>query len=545
MLHHWGLLTNIRHHSYLQVKQIQPEKNDHSGDDHNNDRNTTQCHTSTNLTFIDSAPSGLTPLQHGLVFLIAAIILVSHRFDAMSNPQFWAEDGMKWYAEAYNLGIFPAFQITDAGYHQIISRLTGAIAQFLPLAIVPLVFNLVALTCQTLPINLWLSARFNRFIPHRRTRALLTLPYLALPNAWETHTNLTNAHWYLAMLALMVVWAQPSPRRSWQIFDLGVVSLCAVSGPFCVFMTPLLFISCWLRQHFWRWLLWGILALGAGLQGVSIVTQTSTRSAMELAASPVLLAKILSGQVFLGALIGQRGYGQFYTWYTHLTSPAVLGLIWAIVILGFWLSFRGWWYAAIEWKLFCCYAAIALFAALKSPQVSATEPQWLLLVLPGAGNRYWLYPMLAFLGCLCVLALRPLRHTVKISNSQINPQANPKISQLSAEKLQQFIFHKLLFGKFKLFALIPQKPLKFIPKIEQLIARLLLGLMCVGISLDWQHRPFENYQFPSYAQQVMQAPIGSTITIPNNPPGWQFSLIKRDRIYWQTRPQPTRKSKES
>lgn len=45
------------------------------------------------------------PLFHPIVFLSGFLLIFSRRPDAVSNAQFFAEDGQRWFADAYQLGL--------------------------------------------------------------------------------------------------------------------------------------------------------------------------------------------------------------------------------------------------------------------------------------------------------------------------------------------------------------------------------------------------------------------------------------------------------
>jgi hypothetical protein len=48
-----------------------------------------------------------------LPLLIGIICIILFRKpDVITNPQFWAEDGSSWFADSYNMGIFPPFILT-------------------------------------------------------------------------------------------------------------------------------------------------------------------------------------------------------------------------------------------------------------------------------------------------------------------------------------------------------------------------------------------------------------------------------------------------
>src|SRR5215471_1172458 len=96
---------------------------------------------------------------HAAIFLASLFILFLRRPDALLNAQFYAEDGARWFADAYHVGWRCLF-LPESGYLQTVSRLIGLFCQLFPFALVPLVMNLFALFFQILPINILLSERF-------------------------------------------------------------------------------------------------------------------------------------------------------------------------------------------------------------------------------------------------------------------------------------------------------------------------------------------------------------------------------------------------
>jgi hypothetical protein len=114
---------------------------------------------------------------------LSFLILFSRRPDVITNPQFWAEDGRVWYADAYNHGLMYSLLTPEAGYFQTISRIVAVFAQVFPLAYAPLVFNLAAIFVKLIVVNFLLSSRFSRLIPDLRYRILIACIYLALPHS--------------------------------------------------------------------------------------------------------------------------------------------------------------------------------------------------------------------------------------------------------------------------------------------------------------------------------------------------------------------------
>lgn len=404
---------------------------------------------------------------HILVFITAFVIVVVRKSDVILNPQFWAEDGAIFYANAYNAGIIHSLFLPLSGYFQSISRLVAAFAQIFPFSLGPLIFNIIAIVIKVLPVNLLLSSRFTALVPNLWTRMFMSFLYLALPNSWEIHANITNIQWYLALLAFMVIIAEKNDRFTWRCFDMGIVLLSGLSGPFCILLTPIIAFKWWLNREkrlFFLLLLVGICAL---IQGTSLFLLGKTsRYRMTLGATPELFVRILSSQIFLGTLIGRK-----YTWIVSSFGwYSILALI--VSVIGLIVIVKALLKAPVELRLFIVFAAIISVAALISPTANPTMPQWEHLAIPGNSPRYWFIPMLAFIMVLV------------------------------------WMLSKSCSRKLRIFAMTA------------------LVIMSIGIIKDWHHNKFKDYNFQIYAQQFELAPKGSKIIIPINPPGWFMMLIK-------------------
>jgi hypothetical protein len=394
--------------------------------------------------------------------LVSALLVVSHRPDAVTNPQFWAEDGTLWYAQAHNLGWWKVLFQPVAGYFCTLPRLAAALAQLVPLAAAPLLFNLIAIFFQVLPINLFLSARFAPLgtLP---TRLLLGFLYLALPNSFEVNANITNVQWHLALLMCLLVIAEPATSLLWRCFDLAVIVLGALTGPFAIMLWPLAAIAWgWKRRGQWTLVLLLTLATGALLQVIALLrTGNATRVQGGLGATPVLFAKILASQVFLGALVGRNNLPYRHSYTLHAVLITVAGIAALVYAL---------WRARWELRLLIVFTSIILTAALLNPM--AAPPKWPAL-LTAWGVRYWLLPMLTFVATLLWMA----------GNRS--------------------------------------------PRAVRFIAVATLLLMSVGIVREWRYPRFVDLHFGAYARQFSDLPKGSSLDIPLNPPGWSMTLTKR------------------
>ena len=329
-----------------------------------------------------------------LIWIVAALVMASHRPSSLLHPQFWAEDGEIWYQQAYQNGpLLPLVQ-TQAGYFQTFPRLAADAALHVPFHLAPLIMNLFALVVEGLPVAFLLSSRAAEWGPFR-VRAAMALVYLCLPNSAEWHATVTNSQWVFSLLAIMVLLA--ALPRNWmaRAFDLAVLTFCGLTGPFCILLLPIAWIMAWQRSNCWRIVCASLVTALAAVQAWAVVA--NRHASVDLGASIPMLFRILGLRLFFGALGGTFG---------RLVFPTVpLILLAAFAIVGFLFMGIALRKSSLELKLFTLYGFAVLAAALRSPSApTSAMPQWMGL-LYGAGSRYFLISMIAFLLCVGRVAL--------------------------------------------------------------------------------------------------------------------------------------------
>src|SRR5208283_4028181 len=78
----------------------------------------------------------------------------------------------------------------------------------------------------------------------------------------------------------------------------------------CIAILPVAAILAWKRRERWRWVQCAILAAcGMAHMCALFFLDPGGRPKFPLGASPMLLMRILSGDIFLGALVGRNGLG--------------------------------------------------------------------------------------------------------------------------------------------------------------------------------------------------------------------------------------------
>jgi hypothetical protein len=321
----------------------------------------------------------LRPWQLALAFVAACVIIFSRRPDALFHAQFWAEDGVVWFSQAYNDGWWRPLFVTEVGYFQTLPRLAAALALLVPLSHAPLVCNLVAVAVEAIPATLLLSGR-SREWGSLCTRAAIAGLYLALPTCPELCAIITDAQWALALIAFLVLVATPPTTRGQWVFDLAVLGLCGLTGPFCILLFPIAFYLAWKRRPAHSPQIYAaLMTLCCLIQAYSLFFKnTAERSSAGLGATPMLFIRMLAGNIYVGALIGPSGIAtsQSPGMATFLVIFAICISIFIVLVLR---------KAPLPLKLMAAFACLSLAASLSSP---STVPQpglskWELLSRPG------------------------------------------------------------------------------------------------------------------------------------------------------------------
>jgi hypothetical protein len=283
--------------------------------------------------------------------------------------------------------------------------------------------------------------------------------------------NLTNAMWHLALAAFLVI-VFPKPRSfAACAADVVLLLLSGLSGPLVLFLVPIAWWQSWrdrsMPQSRLGILYAALLTLCALVQLYFITSGAGGGRQSLLGATVLLFVHILANQVILSAILGKAWVSSLIKlpWWTGswwAAAPVLLA-----VAATLWAFCKG----PALYRQFLVLALLSLAAALKSPMISLTQPQWGPIQYPGIGGRYFFLPQLAWFATLLVLAsLRPLW--------------------------------------------------------LRWAARLLMLCCVIGLAADWKILPYPPSPFATQATSFEKMPIGTSMTFDENPPGWQFTLTK-------------------
>ncbi len=328
-----------------------------------------------------------TPVLVALTAMVGVAIAVARCPSTIRHPELYAEDGLVWFSDAYNHGPWRPLLWAHTGYLQTFPRLVADLGLLVPIRRLPLFFLVVAVAVQVLPACFLVTRRLENVIPSLSVRCVLALLYFLLPNSQEVNANLTNAQWHLALLAFLVVIAADG-GWPWRVFDLLVVALSALTGPFVVVLAPISLVVYLVRRRRWSGVLTALLFTVAILQLIEFATSGTSRSHFApLGVTGPRLFEILGGQVVGGTAVGPPA-----TYVGHLPSSPVLSFL--LLLAGAAFVLFALWRGPLELRLLNVFAGAILLSALASPVVSAVGFQWQnLTVDPGA--RYWFLPTCA------------------------------------------------------------------------------------------------------------------------------------------------------
>ncbi|EPN8565025.1 hypothetical protein ACT35X_002863 [Enterobacter hormaechei] len=340
------------------------------------------------------------------LFALTFLMFVMRRPELITNAQFWAEDGRYWYHQAYMLGPLQSIILPQNGYYQSISKITASLSLALPLASAPLFFNVTAISIRCFVVMYLLSSRMSEFklLPRFALAAFI----IAMPHLSEVHANITNAHWYLSMWLFMILISTRPDGNYWKIHDYTVLLLSGLSGPFIVFLAPVVFLKLvdgdifrnplsTLKSAFRKIdTFTAIFAIVCLIQIVAILaSSTAGRSHAPLGASLELLIKILSSKVFIGSFIPRDL--TIDIWNAGFINYIIVAMCFFVITI---VALKGTWK---QWSMII-FPVLMLGFALAKPMISNNEPQWPIIMTGGAEryfvipNVFWVAILLTFIG---------------------------------------------------------------------------------------------------------------------------------------------------
>jgi len=404
-----------------------------------------------------------------LFYVVFAALLVTRRPDCIRNPQFWAEEGTRFFVEAREHSVWLNLATCSYGYFDLLVRLIHQVAALVRLECAPLVLVLSALAIQATIPTFVISGRCVNWIGIFPVRLAAALLYCGLPNTFETHCIALHARVHLAVLAALVIVSTPPLSRLGKVFDTLALTLSAFSGPFVLLLAPTALQRQWQARTSAARRNCLILGIGFIFAIFAVIESGGQRLGAPLGASLREGIRIVGGQFMLGFLLSEKVYAKILHqgWFDLATVASFLALtliIFLILVYGKTES---------RYLLFIAFGSLVIALAAPigaAPGMTLWRTLW---SIPGNGQRYYLVPM-----AMLLFALSALVGCGKTNASR------------------------------------------------WIAATVLLILGATGERNDWKLPAFTDLQFRKYVALYRGLPPGSWVTVPINPPGWQIKLRK-------------------
>jgi len=245
------------------------------------------------LARLAAAPPGAA------VLALCAAVLALRRAQAVSVPQFWAEDGY-FFERAYELG-GRAFLEPFAGYLHTMMRVIAQFAVLVDPARAPALF----VACSA-AVTLYVAARtLSPRCPLPKLGGFCALAVVLVPDTYEVFLTVVNLQWVIgAGMVLLLVSADPRGARPWA-HDLVAAAATGLTGPFSIVLLPAFAWRAWSRR---------------------------TRASIALAAVVAACALAQGFLVLTGPAIGAGAPGATVAW--RLLLPAIGRRVGASVLMG-------------------------------------------------------------------------------------------------------------------------------------------------------------------------------------------------------------------
>lgn len=276
--------------------------------------------------------------------------------------------------------------------------------------------------------------------------------------------GVTNTQWYLAVLAVLVVLAPRSNRRWWQAFDVVVVSLSGLSGPFCVFLAPEALVLAWVRRTRSQIALGALVLVLAMLQAGVLIHNLPIQRSVVLA--PAHLSWLVGMEMVATRMNLVPVLGTPMGFYAAQLGPILLMGMLAIGLVMLAIALA---HGNLEERLLIAVGMVTLAAA-----TVVQRRLWAQMLHTNSAGRYWFFPMLTWLMILAIVAFRAR------------------------------------------------------PKLAGPLAVILLSLtLLVGVPSNWEYPAVQNRHFQLAAAEFGRARPGQSVRFQEEPRGWSVLLTKR------------------
>lgn len=167
------------------------------------------------------------PWRFAATVLLCAVILFLRTPEMFAPHNLTVEDGVIFFADAFNRTPLDAILTPYAGYYHLAPRLIAEVGSHLPLALVPPFYALAALLLSSIASAWFYLPHFRPVVGHDDLRLAFVLLVVLLPGM-NTPLWMSYSQWLIALWGCLLVLMAP-PRRLWAQWALAFAYLAALA----------------------------------------------------------------------------------------------------------------------------------------------------------------------------------------------------------------------------------------------------------------------------------------------------------------------------
>ncbi len=174
-----------------------------------------------------------------MIYLFILLLLILHILRApyvFLHPNFWAEDGLIFFADNYELGkeaIFKSF----AGHHLLYIRICSYIIGHFPIELAPRCYVLFTLLTNLFLISLVLFTNLN---VSKNCRLLMITSTQLISQSGESFLNLSNTFMLSPIFVILLILRKNGTTLIKELFFYILFLIFLLSGPGSVILSPIL-----------------------------------------------------------------------------------------------------------------------------------------------------------------------------------------------------------------------------------------------------------------------------------------------------------------
>ncbi len=270
------------------------------------------------------------PWRYAAVLLLCTGILIARTPNLFGDHNLAYEDGVIFFADAFNRPPLTPLLLPYAGYWHLIPRLIAEAGSYLPLGVVPAFYAFCALVLSSVALSWFYLPHFRAVVCHDDLRLIFVLLVALLPGLnmplWISYTQ-----WLIALWGMLLVFMTP-PRRLLVQWALALAYIAAVATAPALFVLLPLWVVRIVRTPDRRQRQWMVAIVAATLLVIGATLQAQLSEPAIATEWPRLISDLMRSIAFRMFVSPFSGYVVANNVVQTLGWPALYGLALAAVV---------------------------------------------------------------------------------------------------------------------------------------------------------------------------------------------------------------------